>query len=85
MDFDYWKLGEALQDRLAEIGASSDGTAGIAVDLHDLLQAADRIRTELAPAILESPTPEAVKALKDELDHMGWHVETATEFLKTIH
>lgn len=83
MDFDHWKLGEALQDRLAEVGASSDGTAGIAVDLHDLLQAADRIRTELAPAILEKPSAEAVRALKSELDHIAWHVATASEFLAT--
>lgn len=81
MDFDHWHLGEAVQDRLAEVGASSDGSAGIAVDLHDLLQAADRIRVELAPAILANPSAEAVQALRSELDHIAWHVATASEFL----
>lgn len=85
MDFDHWRLGEAVQDRLAELGAPSDGTAGIAVDLHDLLQAADRIRLELAPAIEQAKDGEsartAIDALSAEFAHIAWHIETARQFL----
>ncbi|HTQ11716.1 MAG TPA: hypothetical protein VMI31_16770, partial [Fimbriimonadaceae bacterium] len=47
---EHWKLGEDLQDRIRDAGYESETVEGIAVDVHDLLQACDRIRDEIVPS-----------------------------------
>lgn len=81
---EYWTLGEDVQDRIRAAGYESESVEGIAVDIHDLLQAADRIKTELAPALLSSQpeaVAEAVKLLRAEFAHVRWHGTSATLFL----
>lgn len=82
---EYWSLGEDVQDHIAKAGYQQDTVEGIAVDLHDLLQAADRIRDELAPAILSASDPEAIaKAIADlesEWTHIAWHCDAARGYL----
>lgn len=83
---EYWELGESVQDRILASGYESPEVEGIAVDIHDVLQAADRIREELGPKILASTPDQLDKALQelvDELNHIRWHCEAGTEFLKS--
>lgn len=85
MEPDFWLLGEAVQDKILAAGYEAESVEGIAVDIHDLLQAADRIRLQLGPAILESENQEAIKAalqgLKQEFEHVRWHGANASLFL----
>jgi hypothetical protein len=82
---EYWQLGEAVQDCIIRAGFESESVEGIAVDIHDLLQAADRIRAEIGPAILEASShaelEQAVDALRFEFGHVKWHGAKAEEFL----
>lgn len=82
---EYWVLGEAVQDKLIASGYESETVEGIAVDIHDILQAADRIRETLAPAILGSETRPDIQTrmaeLKDELNHIQWHCMNAQSYL----
>lgn len=87
MVFEHWELGEAVQDSLRHAGVVTEAVEGIAVDLHDLLQATDRIRSELAPGIV-SAAPEdreklfaLVSELRYELEHIAWHCEAAGRYL----
>ena len=81
---EYWQLGEDVQDKVRAAGYESPEVEGIAVDIHDLLQAADRIREELAPRIVSSDPAQirqALADLKEELDHVRWHCDAATDYL----
>jgi len=82
---EYWDLGEAVQDKIRTAGYESPQVEGIAVDIHDLLQAADAIRDLLAPAILTA-TPEALPTalaqLQDEIAHLRWHCNNAIPYLQ---
>lgn len=86
---EYWLLGDDVQDKIRAAGYESETVEGIAVDIHDLLQAADRIRDELAPAILTADIVAlagAIEELKKELAHIRWHAEDGVEFLdKALH
>ena len=88
MEADYWELGEAVQDRIIHAGFESESVEGIAVDIHDLLQAADRIREKLGPAILAASDAaqlaEAMDALKFEFGHVRWHGAKAEDFLTEV-
>jgi hypothetical protein len=79
---DYWVLGEKVQDAILEAGYEAKTVEGIAVDLHDLLQAADRIRTELAPDLLNGVTAEKLDTLRSELEHIRWHCDAGSAFLR---
>jgi hypothetical protein len=81
---EYWRLGEDLQDTIVNAGYAADVVDGIAVDIHDLLQAADRIRDELAPALVSSSAESrlaAVAALRAEFFHIQWHADAAAAYL----
>jgi len=83
---EYWLLGEDLQDKIRGAGYDSPTVEGIAVDLHDLLQSAHRIQSEIAAAIVDSPTGDPklldlIRELKYEFDHIGWHCESASRYL----
>lgn len=79
---EHWALGEAIQDRIREAGFESESVEGIAVDVHDLLQAADRIRDELGPKCIEGDLAIALEELRRELEHVGWHVQSALAYLE---
>lgn len=85
---EYWQLGEAVQDRILETGYDQETVDGIAVDIHDLLQAADLIRDSLAPKVLESSTREelheAIERLNHEFHHLEWHAQTGQRYLKFV-
>lgn len=85
MEPDFWLLGEAVQDKILAAGYEAEFVEGIAVDIHDLLQAADRIRLQLGPAILESQSKDdvrvAIQGLKQEFEHVRWHGANASGFL----
>jgi hypothetical protein len=82
---EYWQLGEDLQDALRGAGYDSDTVEGIAVDVHDLLQAADRLRDELVPALIQAPhDPEALANLHLELRHLAWHAVAAQAYLDAV-
>jgi hypothetical protein len=70
---EYWSLGEAIQDQVRLGGYDHPEVEGIAVDLHDILQAADSIR-----AIQPSSD---LAELRFELEHIRWHCERAIAFL----
>jgi hypothetical protein len=81
---EHWQLGEDVQDKIRSAGYESETVEGIAVDLHDLLQSADRIRDDLAPAILNASGSELVGLLHQmafEFEHIRWHCDSATEYL----
>ena len=82
---EYWRLGEDLQDRIRDAGYESETVEGIAVDIHDLLQASDRIRDEILPTALAGTDKELaghIKRLQFEIAHIGWHVEAAEAHLR---
>ncbi|AIE85076.1 hypothetical protein [Fimbriimonas ginsengisoli] len=81
---EYWQLGEDAQDRIVKAGYQSAVVDGIAVDIHDLLQAADRIRDELTPAVVSVQAGDlaaALQALSTELEHVRWHCDAAIKYL----
>jgi uroporphyrinogen-III decarboxylase len=82
---EYWLLGEDVQDKVRLAGYEAETVEGIAVDIHDLLQAAETIQNELAPAILAAD-PAAIKAklraLAEEFEHIRWHCDAALEYLE---
>lgn len=82
---EYWLLGEDVQDKVRLAGFETETVEGIAVDIHDLLQAADKIEQELAPAILAAE-PEAIRErlleLAQEFEHIRWHCEAAQDYLR---
>lgn len=84
---EYWQLGEDLQDTIRRAGFEADVVEGIAVDVHDLLQAAEKIRTMLGPRVMLA-TPEErddlrkiIRELAFEFDHIRWHCDAAVEYL----
>jgi hypothetical protein len=85
MESDFWVLGEAVQDKILAAGYEAESVEGIAVDIHDLLQAADRIRLQLSPAVLESKDNDQIRqaldGLKFEFEHIRWHCDSASDFL----
>jgi len=85
---EYWQLGEDLQDHIRRLGYDSPTVEGIAVDVHDLLQAAARIEQVLIPEVLGMyDTSERVKLLekltelRHEFAHIGWHCSAAVQYL----
>ncbi|HWA84239.1 MAG TPA: hypothetical protein VG820_12420 [Fimbriimonadaceae bacterium] len=74
---EHWRLGEDLQDRIRHAGYESETVEGIAVDIHDLLQACDRIRDEIVPGALGGDLAGSLKALRFELGHIRWHTQAA--------
>ncbi len=82
---EYWLLGEAAQDRIISEGYQQESVDGIAVDIHDLLQAADNIKEALAPAIVNASSKEALvealKKLQEEIRHIAWHCDAAKTYL----
>lgn len=85
---EYWVLGEAVQDKLIDAGYGSETVEGIAVDIHDILQAAERINTVLAPGIVNSESEDdlvkAISDLRQEMDHLRWHGQNATSYLESL-
>jgi hypothetical protein len=82
---EHWKLGEDFQDRIRDAGYDSETVEGIAVDIHDILQAADRIREEIVATAMTSSGPDfagELKKLQSELAHMRWHTQSAEAFLR---
>lgn len=82
---EYWTLGEGLQDRIGVAGYESESVDSIAVDVHDLLQASDRIREEILPAALSDSGDgllASLKLLKFELEHIRWHASAAESHLR---
>jgi hypothetical protein len=76
---EYWNLGEDFQDQAIAAGYESESVEGIAVDIHDILQAADVIRAALES---DAPHEEKTRTLLFELNHIRWHCEAATAFLQ---
>ncbi|MBN9502176.1 MAG: hypothetical protein BGO01_19020 [Armatimonadetes bacterium 55-13] len=85
---EYWVLGEAVQDKIIAEGYDHHDVDGIAVDIHDLLQAADRIREELAPGVLGAESKAAVleqlEKVQAEIDHIAWHCNAARAYLARV-
>jgi hypothetical protein len=82
---EYWRLGEDFQDRIRDAGYDSATVEGIAVDVHDILQAADRIREEIVPAAMGAEASEfaaELKKLQNEIAHIRWHTQSADDFLR---
>lgn len=75
-----WRLGEDVQDAIIRAGYQHPTVEGVAVDVHDLLQAAKRIRTELAPRVAAGDLS-ALEELRFEFHHIGWHAEQAVAYL----
>ena len=85
---EHWLLGEAAQDKILATGYEQEGVDGIAVDIHDLLQAADFIRDELAPAVVNAGSnielEAALNRLSQEFAHVEWHARSAQAYLKSV-
>ena len=81
---EYWQLGEDVQDAIRRGGYEAETVEGIAVDIHDLLQATEKIQRELAPALLKEghDLPARIRELAAELEHVRWHCDAAIEHLQ---
>ena len=87
MVLEYWQLGEDIQDVVRQAGYEAETVEGIAVDVHDLLQAAAKIEQELGPAVVAAKDdPETLRArlreLAEEIAHVRWHCDAATTYLE---
>ncbi|HEY0867707.1 MAG TPA: hypothetical protein VGE01_10025 [Fimbriimonas sp.] len=86
---EYWQMGEDLQDAIRRTGFEAEAVEGIAVDVHDLLQAAEKIRTMLGPRMLVTNEEErdnlrqVLRELAFEFDHIRWHCDAAVDYLDT--
>ena len=85
---EYWQLGEDLQDKIQAAGYESPTVDGIAVDVHDLLQASATIEQELIPRVLDQmdlrdkqALIEKLETLRFEFDHIAWHCQAASNYL----
>lgn len=81
---EFWQLGEDLQDVVRNAGFSMESVEGIAVDVHDLLQAAEKLESELIPAAIAASPEELVSRLQqmaDEIAHIAWHCQAAQAYL----
>jgi len=84
---EYWQLGEDIQDTIRKAGFETAAVEGIAVDVHDLLQAAEKIQKQIGPRLLLATDEERdelrgnLRELAFELDHIRWHCDAAIEFL----
>lgn len=80
---EYWTLGEDLQDAIRAAGYEAPSVEGLAIDIHDALQAASLIEGQLAPAIVREAGNDRRELLKrmlelrDEFRHIAWHCESA--------
>jgi hypothetical protein len=75
---EYWALGEELQERIGQNGYEHSQVDGIAVDIHDILQACDCLKGTLqSNAALE----EKIESLLFELRHIRWHCDAAESYL----
>jgi hypothetical protein len=85
---EYWGLGEAVQDRILAAGYEQESVDGIAVDIHDALQASTLIETELCPAIVDASSKsdlcEAVLRLQIEYRHLEWHARSGQAYLAAV-
>jgi len=85
---EYWKLGEDIQDKILALGYSQETVDGIAVDIHDLLQASDDIRAVIGPAILEAESLEStakqLDLLKQALHHIEWHCASGKRYIEAV-
>ena len=85
---DYWLLGEAIQDRIIAAGYDQETVDGIAVDIHDSLQAADLIEADLGPSLVKATTKEelqqAILRLQNEFRHLEWHGKAAQAYLDSV-
>jgi hypothetical protein len=81
---EYWRLGEDLQDALVATGYESPTVEGIAVDIHDLLQATQRLESTLVPEAIANPSHETLDRLKEEFRHIAWHCAAAEAFLNQV-
>ena len=85
---EYWVLGEAVQDRIIAAGYEQDIVDGIAVDIHDSLQASAVIENELCPAILNAGSEEellaAIAKLQEEYRHLEWHARSGQAYLESV-
>jgi hypothetical protein len=75
-----WRLGEDVQEAIIRAGYRHPQVEGIAVDVHDLLQASERIRSELAPRVAAGDLS-ALEELRFEFHHIGWHAAQAVAYL----
>ena len=83
---EYWELGEDIQATILKAGYEAETVEGIAVDIHDLLQAAEKIQQELGPGILAASGEDLRTKLKElaaEFDHIRWHCDAAIAYLDT--
>jgi hypothetical protein len=78
---EYWVQGEALQDRIVAAGYDHPSVDGIAIDLHDILQAADQIRAAIAPEA-EADLETTLRHLRFELGHILWHCQAGLAYLE---
>ena len=85
---EYWQLGEDLQDKIREAGYESPTVEGIAVDVHDLLQASALIEEDLIPKVLNQldlrdreALIQKLEGLQFEFSHIAWHCNAAAEYL----
>ena len=84
---EYWLAGEDLQDKIRAAGYDSPTVDGIAVDIHDLLQAAKRIEEEIVPMLADAGLADREKflqllqELRYEFDHIAWHSASGTHYL----
>lgn len=85
---EYWQLGEAVQDRIIAAGYEQEIVDGIAVDIHDSLQASSLIENELCPAILAAESDEdlisALSKLQAEYLHLEWHARAGQTYLQSV-
>jgi hypothetical protein len=86
MSPDYWELGEDLQNSIRVSGYEPEGVEGIAVDVHDLLQAAEAIRAALEVGLSSAKGDSAeliglLDTLAFEFDHIAWHCGSAVAYL----
>jgi len=83
-------LGREVSRALELAQEEVDTLGDIAIDVHDLLRAADKLRNVLAPRLIETDTKDRtelrrlIREMAFEFEHVAWHAQAAVETLDRV-
>jgi hypothetical protein len=90
IDIEHYQLGKDLKAALALAEEEVEMMGDIAIDLHDLLRAADKLRDVLAPQLIAAKSEDRdelrklIREMAFEFEHVAWHCSAAVECLDQV-
>lgn len=90
LNLEHWKLAVEVEQSLKLAQEETDSLTEISLDLHDLLQSADKLRHIVAPQIISCPGDDRdelrklLRAMAFEFEHIAFHAQAAVETLDKV-